>query len=476
MDILRGAPIVQENVILAARDAGLVESVRTCLRQGDRRHLEVVADIELTTHNVYVSRADIVLVEYRGDDAESNVARAVAAHQCPVIALGVDVATGWRAAAERDGAVATILYPVEMGDLEDHIETLLRPARAQRSPATQARHAELLLGMDASMRPLAEQITRVAAQDSTILLGGETGSGKTRMARLIHDLSPRNNEPFLVVNCGALSSNLIESEMFGHVRGAFTGADRDRVGKFSEVGRGTLLLDEIDSLPLSLQAKLLRVVEDRVFEPVGSNKTLPVRARLIVASNRDLASECNAERFRSDLYYRLNVVGFTLPPLRQRPEVVSQLANRFLSLLAEQHDRPLRGFSPRALRALELYTWPGNVRELRNVIERAVVLSSGPEIYLEDLPPIVRGDEPLSTLPPRDFIRPVAPPPLERTLAEIRQQAELDRIVEALGKNKNNRRRAARDLGISRMTLYKKLYKYGLMTDDGVREPGVQSV
>jgi psp operon transcriptional activator len=192
------------------------------------------------------------------------------------------------------------------------------------------------------------------------------------MARLIHDLSPRRGQPFLVVNCGALSASLIESEMFGHIKGAFTGADRDRVGKFADAGGGTLFLDEIDSLPPSLQAKLLRAVEDKVFEAVGSNKTMEVRARLIVASNRDLANEVACDRFRGDLYYRLNVVGFTLPPLRERPEVIAGLANRFLEQFAAQCNRRLRGFSPGAMFCLESHSWPGNVRELRNVIERAV--------------------------------------------------------------------------------------------------------
>ena len=166
-----------------------------------------------------------------------------------------------------------------------------------------------------------EQVRRVAALETTILLGGETGTGKTRLARLIHELSPRRDLPFLVVNCGALSTTLIESELFGHVKGAFTGADRDHIGKFAEVGRGTLLLDEIDSLPPALQAKLLRAVEERLFEPVGSNSSLPVQARLIAASNRALDQEAAANRFRSDLYYRLNVISFTLPPLRDRRDI-----------------------------------------------------------------------------------------------------------------------------------------------------------
>jgi two-component system, NtrC family, response regulator HydG len=322
---------------------------------------------------------------------------------------------------------------------------------------------ELLSGGGHSMDLLAEMVRRVAAMSSTILLSGETGTGKTRMARLIHELSPRRSQPFLVVNCGALSASLIESEMFGHVKGAFTGADRDRVGKFAEVGYGTLFLDEIDSLPPDLQAKLLRAVEDRVFEAVGSNKTMEMQARLIVASNRDLAREVARGHFRDDLYYRLNVVGFTLPPLRERPEVIAGLASRFLEQFAAECGRRLRGFSPAAMFCLETHSWPGNIRELRNVIERAVVLGAGDQIGTEDLPASTRGDRPPEIESRVNPLFEQVSAPTNQTLVAIREVAEHERILEALAKNSNNRRRASCDLGISRMTLYKKMHKYGLM-------------
>src|SRR5208283_1161626 len=196
--------------------------------------------------------------------------------------------------------------------------------------------------------------------------------GKTRLARMIHELSLRRDGPFLVIDCGALSAGLIESEMFGHVRGAFTGADRDRSGKLAQVGRGTLLLDEIDALPVELQAKLLRVVEQRVFEPVGSNHPQALVARLIAASNRDLDQEVAAGRFRPDLYYRLNVVGLELPPLRSEPERVPALANQFVAELAARSGRRAHAVADQAMRLLQEHDWPGNVRELHNVIERAI--------------------------------------------------------------------------------------------------------
>jgi DNA-binding NtrC family response regulator len=310
-----------------------------------------------------------------------------------------------------------------------------------------------------------EQIRRIAPLDTTILLGGETGTGKTRLAGVIHQLSPRRDKPFLSINCGALSANLIESEMFGHVRGAFTGADVDRIGKFAAVGSGTLFLDEIDALPSALQAKLLRVVEERVFEPVGSNKTLKMQARMIAASNRPLDSEVAAGRFRADLFYRFNVVAFDMVPLRERKTVIPALARLFVAEFTAHGGRRIVGIDEDALRALMAYSWPGNIRELRNVIERAVALCPGPIIGLADLPETLQHLDPANP-PPQP-----APAPLDartrshspRSLAQHKDQAEYERIQQALQKYSNNRLRAAEELGISRMTLYKKLHKYGLM-------------
>lgn len=314
-----------------------------------------------------------------------------------------------------------------------------------------------------AMGMLIKQVQRVASQHTTVLLGGETGTGKTCLARVIHELSPRRDKPFLVVNCGMLSTNLIESELFGHVKGAFTGADRDRSGKFAEVGGGTLLLDEIDALPLPLQSKLLRVLEERVFEPVGSNRPCTMQARLIAASNRDLDREVAEGRFRADLYYRLNVVGFALLPLRERRDLIAALAEHFRADFAAKNAQPVQGISAEARKALQAYDWPGNIRELRNVIERAVALCAGPLVEMEDLPAAMRGSvsEPCSAV--------AAPSRTDSgvfsagTLAETKDEAEYLRIAAALRQHNNNRLRAAAALGISRMTLYKKLHRFGLL-------------
>jgi DNA-binding NtrC family response regulator len=314
------------------------------------------------------------------------------------------------------------------------------------------------------MAEVREQIRRVVPQETTLLLTGETGTGKTRLARLIHELSPRREEPFLVVDCGALSPSLIESEMFGHIKGAFTGADRDRPGKFAAAGRGVLLLDEINSLPLPLQSKLLRAVDDRVFEPVGSDRSQPLRARIIAVTNVPLGDEVAAGRFRADLYFRLDVVGFYLPPLRDRRASVAPLARKFLTEFAGRNRPDVRGLAPAALEALQDYHWPGNIRELRNVIERAVALCPGPEVQLDDLPEVIRLGKPAA---PRGLSLVGAPGDAATdasclTLAQSREAAEVLKIKEALVKHNNNRLRAAQELGISRMGLYKKLHKYGL--------------
>jgi two-component system response regulator HydG len=372
----------------------------------------------------------------------------------------------------RLGAAEYLSQPLDLGRLTSVIKALgVQTSRTDSNSATAApvvgdssQPASLGVVGD-GMETLLEQVRLVATQDMTVLLGGETGTGKTRLARLIHELSPRRAEPFLVINCGALAAELIESEMFGHVKGAFTGAERARAGKFAAAGRGTLLLDEIDALPLGLQAKLLRAVEERVFEQVGSNESMLVQARLIAACNRPLDREVEAGRFRADLYYRLNVISFHLPPLRERPGLIHQLAATFLVDCATRNGRPVQGITGETLRVLASYSWPGNIRELRNVIERAVALCSGPNIGLRDLPDSVCAAASAA------FQRPPQPQHLAtRTapsaLRHARGEAEAALIMQALRKHGNNRLRAALELGISRRTLYKKLHRYGLMEEN----------
>jgi DNA-binding NtrC family response regulator len=308
------------------------------------------------------------------------------------------------------------------------------------------------------MAELMDQVRRVAPLDTTVLITGETGTGKTRLSRLIHDLSPRHGKRFVAVNCGALSATLVESELFGHVRGAFTGADREHVGKFAQCQDGTLLLDEIDTLSLAMQVKFLRVVEERSFEAVGSEQSQQLKARLIVATNRPLEDEISRGRFRSDLYYRLNVVSFHLPPLRERRAEIEPLAQHFVAVFSQQHRLPRPTITSAARHALEAYHWPGNIRQLRNVVERAVILSAGEPIDLDVLPDALA---PLAASEIRS--RDNGDPTSGNKLASARQAAERRQLIDALRRNGNNRSRTALDLGISRVALYKRLRKFQMI-------------
>src|SRR5262245_49259268 len=243
--------------------------------------------------------------------------------------------------------------------------------------------ARRLLVQTPSLLPLVERLALAAQHDVTVLLTGETGTGKTHLARLMHDCSPRAKQPFLTVPCGAIPANLVESAFFGHVKGAFTGAVDRKVGKFEAAGEGTILLDEIDTLPLEQQASLLRVIETGEFEPVGCNETRHCRARIIVASNWDLEEAVRASRFRQDLYYRLNVMSFHLPPLRERVQDIAPLVRGMAARFNTKFRKGLFDVSLRALDALEAYPWPGNIRQLENSVQQAVLVSSGQELLFE---------------------------------------------------------------------------------------------
>jgi two-component system response regulator HydG len=290
----------------------------------------------------------------------------------------------------------------------------------------------------------------VAPTESTVLIQGESGTGKEIIARYLHDLSNRKDNAFLSINCGALPETLLESELFGHVRGAFTGAVRDRVGLFGAASGGTFFLDEIGETTPATQVKLLRVLQHREVIPVGASEAVSVDTRLIAATNRELDEEIRAGRFRSDLFYRLNVIAIHLPPLRQRRDDIPILADHFLSRIAMARKEPVKRVSPDALAAMQEYAWPGNVRELENAMERAVILTTGADVTPAALPDRVTAQrvEPL--------VAPRTPP--NPTLEAI----ERAYIMWVLGNEGGNKSRTAEVLGIDPSTLYRKLGRYGL--------------
>jgi DNA-binding NtrC family response regulator len=312
-----------------------------------------------------------------------------------------------------------------------------------------------LLTQTPSLMPLVERLALAAAHDVTVLLTGETGTGKTHLARLMHDTSPRRAEPFLTVPCGAQPANLVESAFFGHVKGAFTGADRAKIGKFEAAGNGTILLDEIDTLGLEQQAGLLRVIETGEFEPVGSNETHHCTARIIVASNWDLEEAVSAGKFRQDLYYRLNVMSFHLPPLRERVQDIAPLVRALVARFNTKFNKELFDVSPQAMDSLEAFPWPGNIRQMENFIQQGVLVSSGPELLFDHLPQQVRDYRPATIVVNRRHNG--------DSLSHNREQVERNIIQRTLVNNGYSRVHTANALGISRVTLYKKMKKYGLM-------------
>lgn len=314
-----------------------------------------------------------------------------------------------------------------------------------------------------SMRLMLSELEVAARHDVSVLLIGETGTGKTFLSKLIHEISPRAGEPFLHVACGALPSELIESELFGHVKGAFTSANADKEGKFLAAGCGTILLDEIDVLGPDQQVKLLKVIETGEFEPVGSNKTLKSQARLIVASNLDLQPLVEQGRFRPDLYYRLNMLKFELPPLRHRKPDLIPLAHKFISQLSEKHQVAIHRIDSSLTDALMAYPWPGNVRELENVIQRAVIYCRDGVLTSRQLPSYIQMGVvgPTNDASVRLGTGDVGPS--KSSLGRQVAFTERDVIEQALSKNNFSRTRTAKSLGISRVTLYNKMKKYGMM-------------
>jgi transcriptional regulator with GAF, ATPase, and Fis domain len=347
-------------------------------------------------------------------------------------------------------------------DLEATYVVVMRPADETDGTAAQAPTSlGGLIARSAAMTRIFRLVENLQASDVTVLVTGESGTGKEVLARAIHAHSHRRNGPFLAVNCAALPGELLEAELFGHVRGAFTGAVRDRAGRFELAADGTLFLDEVGDLPLHLQVKLLRFLQERTFERVGESRPRVSSARIVAATHKDLRRAVEAGQFREDLYYRLRVFPIELPPLRERREDIEPIASFLLGRVGGRHGRALR-FSPDAIRAILGYAWPGNVRELENALEYAVTVAKGHTLQPEDLPPeVVAANHALHPVPPADEPRPAPAAPPARAHGDSR--AEAPRIRAALEQHRWNRSAAAGALGMSRTTLWRKMRELGLV-------------
>jgi two-component system NtrC family response regulator len=352
------------------------------------------------------------------------------------------------------GAYDFLCKPVEMDELNVllkrcfHISQLEKDFAAMQN-SLGGESLEGIVGSSPKMRPVFDLIRKVATTDAPVLVLGESGTGKEMVARAIHNKSARRNAGFIAINCGAIPENLLESELFGHERGAFTGAHAQRIGRIEMANGGTLFLDEIGEMPPTLQVKLLRFLQEQTIERVGGREEIRVNVRVIAATNADLKKNMAEGKFREDLYYRLAVVQMSLPPLREREDDVLALAKFFLRRFAAEANRPELAFDPDALRALSKHVWPGNVRELENCVRRSVIMAEGTRLKVRDLELNAAGIEINGAV----------------TLKEARETVERQMVQQALQKNAGKITRAAAELGLSRPTLYELMEKLGITKD-----------
>ncbi|MHC5079078.1 MAG: sigma-54-dependent transcriptional regulator [Planctomycetota bacterium] len=354
--------------------------------------------------------------------------------------------------AMRFGAVDYLLKPFKIEEIlakvkrvHEHRRLVLDNRNLRRSlEAISDRPAGGMIGKSEAMKKISEVIDRVTSLPSSVLITGESGTGKELVARAIHDRGQRAKAPFVPINCAAIPETLLESELFGHVKGSFTGATDNKEGLLRTAGEGTIFLDELGEMPLAVQAKLLRAIENREIQPVGSTRRIPIKARIIVATNKNLKEEAEAKRFREDLYYRLAVVDIPVPPLRDRKEDIPLLVNHFVEKYNRDLSRAIHGASSAALRLLTGYAWKGNVRELSNVIERAMIFAEGDFLKPADLPEEIQGGIPVDPEMPLD-------------LGEAVHRFEVDHINRVIQMCEGNKRKAAKVLGIGATSLYRKL-------------------
>ena len=424
-----------------------------------RKYNVMLAESAMTALEILKEETpDAVLTDLKmpGMDGMTLVRRILAQEPSPVCILLTaygDVETAVE--AMKAGAYDFLTKPVNLDRLEVLLKRAIHTRKLEASNQQLRKELDAKFGLDSiighspAMEEVFDTIRQVAPSRATVLIQGESGTGKELVAHALHRLSPRAENPFVPVHCAALSDTLLESELFGHEKGSFTGANELRKGRFEMADGGTLFLDEIGEIEPATQIKLLRVLEERSFERVGGTSRIDVDTRLLAATNRDLSRMVEEGTFREDLFFRLNVVQIKLPSLRDRRQDIPLLLNHFLATFREENGKELESFTPEALEALTRYAWPGNIRELRNVVERMVVLARGDKLGVRDVPVEVREG---TTTKAKGALKG----------ATSMQEAEKQMIKQALVDQKGNRTRAAEQLGISRRTLHRKLHEFEL--------------
>lgn len=445
-------------VLVVDDDVAIRESLEKILRR-DGYAVQTAASGESALEVIRQQPINLVLTDLRMpkmDGLQLLKAARMVSPEVEVILMTAFGEVDTAVEAMRAGAYHFIQKPLKRHEILLTIaralekQTLAIEVQSFREQMEAKHHVDNIIGKSPVMRQLITKVQQVAPSTASILITGESGTGKEVLANATHALSPRANKPMIKVNCGALPEALLESELFGYEKGAFTDAKVSKPGRFELADGGTLFLDEIGEMPKLLQVKLLRVLQDGKFERLGGTKTLGVDVRVIASTNKDLTAEVRAGNFRDDLFYRLNVIPLELPPLRSRREDIPLLVDCFLKKYSEKDSKPIRGISRQALEALEAYHWPGNVRELENVIEQAVVLTQSDSVELIDLPMLIHDDtkSPLGSCCPKSIVVPLGTP-----MEEIQREV----ITEVLTMTSGNKELAAKLLGISSRTIYRKL-------------------